>query len=846
MAPGAPGPPGAALSPRCWAASISFHALLLGWLVFFSPVRVFDPDAKPDAAHVSADRAREVVEQIRDEQAASLEENLRALDNIRGKMAELEGRKRAEFAAFAAEMGKDAPAKAAAESQSIASLQAEVLAVLDKAGDSSTLFVQTRANAYFDDLAVAQKAAREKQARISQLQEESTAVLSLGDERFAAARSLQREASTAQDRAAKTLAEAEAARDAARGSRERTAREGQIEHFTYHLKRAKEAILDADANRATLNKEIPVAEAVASAASAAAEDAAANARAHPSDQARQAEEAAEKKAVRAERELAAVRKRLRDEPKKIEDAKKQLPQLEAEVAELLAQHEPTPVAPTAKDQKLISLQTTARQLQLDAGRAQEKAAHAIASIHDVGAPGSAAAAAALAALDQAAPSEQAPSLAGGEQTNLADAYESAVKTEEVLTQSYRRLRAAELAMIRHLPLTKAVQLTEVARVIRPDLRAGLQKSIESGDDVPAAREAVQTAKAEVGAMVRLAGSMLTEAQGLDKSQGSTISPADFDNKYEQWEKMQNLAAEDEGQWAKDLTGAMDGGNGKAGDGESGGEGAKGSSGDGTGSGGGGGTGGGSGKGGSGAQGGSGAPGPNLGKTGVAGPFGAGSGSGGSGFPGGPGGFGRGGIPGARGAVGAPEDVSARVVPFPGRRIAARGPSAKWIFADSWYILGPFDNTRRGNIDKKFPPETVIDLNATYPGKNGVPIRWEFHQSSKPNIMPPLDAYNAAVRNPQLGREANFRNNLQYIIYYAYTELHFEKACDLWVAIGSDDFAKVWIEDQLVWSSGKNLKAWKLNEGLRKVHFKQGINRVLYRVENGNDRTEFSLVISLQP
>ena len=79
-----------------------------------------------------------------------------------------------------------------------------------------------------------------------------------------------------------------------------------------------------------------------------------------------------------------------------------------------------------------------------------------------------------------------------------------------------------------------------------------------------------------------------------------------------------------------------------------------------------------------------------------------------------------------------------------------------------------------------------------------------------------------------------------------TELWFEKACDLWVAIGSDDFSKVWIEDQLVWSSGKSLKAWKLNEGLRKVHFKAGINRVLYRVENGNDKTEFSLVVSLQP
>ena len=87
-------------------------------------------------------------------------------------------------------------------------------------------------------------------------------------------------------------------------------------------------------------------------------------------------------------------------------------------------------------------------------------------------------------------------------------------------------------------------------------------------------------------------------------------------------------------------------------------------------------------------------------------------------------------------------------------------------------------------------------------------------------------------------------SLEYAIYYAYTELWFDEACDLWVAIGSDDYSKVWIEDQLVWSSGKNLKAWQLNEGVRKVHFKQGLNRVLYRVENGNNITEFSLVVSL--
>jgi hypothetical protein len=251
----------------------------------------------------------------------------------------------------------------------------------------------------------------------------------------------------------------------------------------------------------------------------------------------------------------------------------------------------------------------------------------------------------------------------------------------------------------------------------------------------------------------------------------------------------------------------------------------------------------------------------MGVSGTSGPFGdggTGSGKAGNSSPGGnngspggnglsgPGGFGQGGIAGASGQFARPDDVTDRVIPFAGRRVAARGPSANWFYADSWYILGPFDNTGRRNLDTKFPPETIIDLNASYPGKNGVPIRWEFYQSGTPNIQPRMDAYNRAVQNAQLSPDANYERNAEYVIYYAYTELWFEKECDLWVAIGSDDFSKVWIEDQLVWSSGKNLKAWRLNEGLRKVHFKQGINRVLYRVENGNSKTEFSLVVSLQP
>lgn len=566
----APGLPPSAASPRWWIASLAFHGVLLAWLVFFSPVRVFDPNAKPAARQVSADRAREVVEQIRETQADSLEQNLRSLEDIRGKIAELENRKRTEFAAFAREMGKDAPAKAAAEQQTIAQAQAEALAAIDKAGENAAHFVQTRAGAFFDDVADAQKLAREQQTRILQMQEQAQAVLSLGGDRFASARDAQAEAAAAQDRAAKALVEAEAARDAARAGRKRTAREGQIEHFSYHLRRAKDGVVNADKNLATWKKELTIAEAVTAATGAAAAEAAKKAAADPDATAQAAAATAQKAVERAERELADARKRVDEAPKTLEAARKNLPELEAKVAELVATPEPEPVAATPEDGKFIEVQAAARQLQLTAQEAQAKAAQAIAAIRDTNG-GDGSGAAALADLDKAAPSEPAPPAADTGHMNLAQIYERAVQNEGALTQSYRRLRATDLAMIRRLPLAKAVQLTEVAKVIRPDLKEALQASVESGEDVAAAREAVQTAKGEISAIVRLASSLLSQAQGIDRSEGSTVSTEEYNTQFEQWEKMQTLAAEDEGAWAKDLTAAMEGGEGAAGEGKPGGE-----------------------------------------------------------------------------------------------------------------------------------------------------------------------------------------------------------------------------------------------------------------------------------
>lgn len=200
-----------------------------------------------------------------------------------------------------------------------------------------------------------------------------------------------------------------------------------------------------------------------------------------------------------------------------------------------------------------------------------------------------------------------------------------------------------------------------------------------------------------------------------------------------------------------------------------------------------------------------------------------------------------------GGPGGPPPLDAETVALPAFSLLEReaSPPPAWVFVDRWQILGPFDNPKRANLDTVYPPESVVDLAAVYPGKHGVAVGWESVRSDTPEVVPPFAAYNRERPVAGLAPDLSALHNLQYAVYYACSELHFERDCELWVAIGSDDHSKLWINDRLVWSSGRHLKAWKADEGYRKVRFQAGVNRVLFRIENGNDRTGFSLLIGMQ-
>ena len=166
-----------------------------------------------------------------------------------------------------------------------------------------------------------------------------------------------------------------------------------------------------------------------------------------------------------------------------------------------------------------------------------------------------------------------------------------------------------------------------------------------------------------------------------------------------------------------------------------------------------------------------------------------------------------------------------------------GVPAQWMYVNSWYVIGPFPNPNRVNLRRKFAPESVQDLDATYVGKDGKTLRWEFMQArnSDETFWWGGVAKNAAEVVPQ--------NKEEYSIFYAYAEVFMDEECDRWISVGSDDRSDVWINDMPVWASSNKLKEWRLDEDYRRVHFKKGRNKILVRIENGHWNLGWSLCIS---
>ena len=135
----------------------------------------------------------------------------------------------------------------------------------------------------------------------------------------------------------------------------------------------------------------------------------------------------------------------------------------------------------------------------------------------------------------------------------------------------------------------------------------------------------------------------------------------------------------------------------------------------------------------------------------------------------------------------------------------------------WFVLGPFDAPEYTGFATAFLPETRIDLQATYRGKEGATIGWVRRRSADPigqlNLIQAIAPVKEAVG-------------------YAYSELIAPRGMDAELRCGADDNCTVWLNGERVFGREQWLNGTRFDRFVVPVRLRSGKNTLLVKVCQG--------------
>lgn len=182
--------------------------------------------------------------------------------------------------------------------------------------------------------------------------------------------------------------------------------------------------------------------------------------------------------------------------------------------------------------------------------------------------------------------------------------------------------------------------------------------------------------------------------------------------------------------------------------------------------------------------------------------------------------------------------------LPGRRFTRDAANRGWLYINTWYIIGPWENYGRDDFALIHPPELSVDLDAVYTdGQKGVGI--EETDSDPIKVVGRKVALDGVLRWKFMQSESMHNTvpvTTDHSTYYAYTEVYFDEPVSMLVAIGTDDGGRLWINGKDVWQDA-GTSWYNIDEHIEPFDFRQGWNTILIRLENtGGSATGFSMMI----
>ncbi|HEU4779275.1 MAG TPA: hypothetical protein VFS58_05270 [Steroidobacteraceae bacterium] len=177
----------------------------------------------------------------------------------------------------------------------------------------------------------------------------------------------------------------------------------------------------------------------------------------------------------------------------------------------------------------------------------------------------------------------------------------------------------------------------------------------------------------------------------------------------------------------------------------------------------------------------------------------------------------------------------------GRMLGAGGEYANRVYLNTWYIIGPFPGRHGRDLfdNPSYPPEKAVLLDAVYFGKDKRLLKWRYVTAQSYPLVPP--------------------DLVEDSVYYGYTEVFVDEACDLTAWIGVDDDVQIDLNGRRVWEGGNvnkrpyfdaifnpnttYLRDYNRTEGKRVLHFKKGRNKIFFKMSNGPNDPFLSMVLT---
>jgi hypothetical protein len=143
------------------------------------------------------------------------------------------------------------------------------------------------------------------------------------------------------------------------------------------------------------------------------------------------------------------------------------------------------------------------------------------------------------------------------------------------------------------------------------------------------------------------------------------------------------------------------------------------------------------------------------------------------------------------------------------------------FLMDWRLVAPFDNSSLKGLSAVYPPEKLIDLKASYEGKEGQKIDWVEHTTASDYGIVNL----AKVLGPFKGSVA-----------YGVTEFTATAAVPVELRPGTPNSWKIWLNGQLIFAREEYHRGMTLDQYRMRGTLKPGKNVILLKICQ-NEQTE---------